>query len=404
LLFIIKKYQIEDLCGAEKTSALPKLFRRSITECEDNTRFETTALPAMDRLMAALLGKCGVAATSFSETRMCFESLLKQARRVFLMQQPDSEEYANRVSQFIVSRISMALEECKMVTTTTTTTTTASNGRAGTENGAKASFSNVDDAISQLLSVRELHKTAARRFSAQAGSACATLTNMNGGASATNGYARESNSLDKSDIFLALGGSDANETFDQEKARLEELRAHVTEIDTAKAKEFQNKLEEVNSERQMIAPRIAELRISIENLEAHDAELCSQVVKLEQDIEAERTNTNAEANKLNEEVKESQKAVKYGNSIGTLADLLKNYDDALDAAVNGSVQSSVDTDNAAEVASKSMYSFASRVAKYFAAEAQCVDFLRKRIEENTNEIPALVSLDIPSVRNLIAVP
>jgi hypothetical protein len=55
----------------------------------------------MVRLMSSLLGKCGISAAADAETRDPFESLLKQARRVFLMQ--EETDFADRVSRFIVS-------------------------------------------------------------------------------------------------------------------------------------------------------------------------------------------------------------------------------------------------------------------------------------------------------------
>lgn len=345
--------------------------------------------------MIALLGKCGVGATSsFADTRSCFESLMKQARRVYLMQQPGAEEYANRVSLFIVSRIAMALEECQVVQPPAATSTTMTTG-----NGIKPSTfgsNGANNSIAGLLSARELHKTSAKRFSLQARSACSKLSGSSG--NITNGHAGEaSNSnLDKADVFLAIGGSDVKDKFDEEMAKLEELKDQMKALESVKATELQTKLDEVQSERKLVAERIAELKVAIENLESHDSELCKKVVQFETELDVERTTQNSETRNLEGEIQQSQKAIRYGTSIGTLVDLLKKYDDALDVVVNGSTlqetSSAVDKNsNLREVASKSMEQFSSRAAKYFAAEAQCVDFLRKRIDDNTKEIPALVS-------------
>ena len=66
----------------------------------------------MVRLMATLLNKSnGISSTSVAETQTVFETLLKQARRIFLLGEPDADDFAGRVSRFLVLRISLAIGE-----------------------------------------------------------------------------------------------------------------------------------------------------------------------------------------------------------------------------------------------------------------------------------------------------
>jgi hypothetical protein len=368
----------------------------------------------MVRLMSSLLGKCGLPAAAVAETRDTFETLLKQARRVFLMQEED--DFADRVSRFIVSRISIAVDEAKMATmgagggggannNNNSSSSSSSWEKTTTSKDASTSLTwNADQGLADMLSKREIHKTAAKRFSAMARSACASLTttaaNNNGAANGSmhqsNGSATRETEIDKSDIFLAILGEDGKYTIDQQKAKLDGLKAQAVPNNEGENSERLDALrtssEELQSEREMIAQRIAELKISIEKLETYDAELCAKVVDLETELEKECVTDSAETSRLKEEVQEASNAVKYGTSVGNLVDMLKAYDDSLDTAVNGTVEASAAAvGDSREVASNKMEMLVVRVKSYFKAEAQCVEFLRQRIVVSQKEVVDLVS-------------
>jgi chromosome segregation ATPase len=219
------------------------------------------------------------------------------------------------------------------------------------------------------------------------------LTAQNGSAPISNGGARETE-IEKSDILLAIIGEDAKRTFDAHKANLDTLKAQLKEGESERVQQLKAEVEELNSERQMIAGRIAELKQSIEKLEIYDAELCAKVVDMDTEVETECMTNSEEASRLNEEVTEASKAVKYGNSVGSLVDMLKTYDDALDKAINGSVQASIEVGDVGEGASNKMDMFLFRARNYFVSESQCVDFLRGRILASQKEVGELVSSTI----------
>jgi hypothetical protein len=379
--------QIEELCAAETTSALPTIFHRAITECDDDdqVKFESAVLPAMVRLMATLLNKSnGISSTSVAETQTVFETLLKQARRIFLLGEPDADDFAGRVSRFLVLRISLAIGEPKAASASET-----KGLKLDTGTSSLMASNSVDKGIAELLSQREMHSKAAKRSSMMVRSACSSLT-ANGSTPMTNGSARDTE-IEKSDILLALVGVDAKNTFEQRKLNLDEVKAQVKEGESQRLQELRTSSDELHSEREMIQQRITELKLSIEKLKTYDAELCAKVSDVEKEIEEECTNESADASRLHEQVTEASKAVKFGTSVGSLVDMLKRYDDALDKAINGTVESLVIDEDIEAEASKQMDAFLSRARSYFASEAQCVDSLRNRIRASQMEVPELVS-------------
>ncbi len=70
------------------------------------------------RLMATLLNKSnGISSTSVAKMQRVFETLLKQAWRVILLGEPDADDCAGQVSQFLVLRILLTIGEPKAAST-----------------------------------------------------------------------------------------------------------------------------------------------------------------------------------------------------------------------------------------------------------------------------------------------
>lgn len=293
------------------------------------------------------------------------------------MKQPEAESFAERVSRFVVSRISLAVDESKLAA--------ATEGSAKPEKDEMESMtsslaSNVDQGIAELLSKREMHKTAAT---------CASLATHSLSAPVSNGRGRETE-MEKSDIFLAIAGVDAKISFEAQKANLDALKSQLREGESERVTKRRSEVDDINSERHMISQRIAELKQSIEKLETYDAELCAKVADTNAEIEAECTTESQEASRLDVEVAEASKVVKYGNSVGSLVKMLKSYDDALDKAINGTVHSSIEADVVGEGPSRKMDMFLFRARNYFVSETQCVDFLQGRIQASEKEVGELV--------------
>jgi hypothetical protein len=381
---------LEELCAAKTTLALPTIIQRSITECEDQSKFDGAVLPSVIRLYVAILTKSGISAAYIAISRGSFESVIKLARKSFLLlKNEEGKEFANRVAKFIASRISVAVEESKFAIS-------AENGELQDEvdllTTGKTATSSMDHDISLLLSKRDTLKSSAKKSMVVARMALNTLASQNGflPTNATGNNSREVE-MEKSDIFLAIVGEQGQQVIDQKRANLQVLKSKVQAGEPEHIADLRSSEEDYQSERQIIAQRIAELRQSIEKLEIYDAELCSKVLDIQSDIEGDVVNRSAENGRLDESLSQAQAAVKFGNSVGSLVDLLKTYDDSLEKAVNGSGQAFSSVDNMGEVVSSKMDAFLVRARSYFTSEAECVDFLRVRILSSQKTVGELVS-------------
>ena len=151
-------FQLEEICAAQITNALPLILQRSILESEDQSRFDTAILPAMLRFMSGLLSRCSIPPNSARETMDSFETILKQARRLIQTKQPFTDGLAERVSEFIVARFSLVVDESIIATSDV-----ANKVEDEMDSWTSSLASNVDQGIAELLAKREMHKTAARR-------------------------------------------------------------------------------------------------------------------------------------------------------------------------------------------------------------------------------------------------
>lgn len=387
--------KLEDLCATKKTIALVTIFKRAITESEDQPHFDQSVLPSMTRLMESLLKKSGISSTAVTESQSAFERLLKQARSTYLLhQQPDDAGYfAERVSRFIVSRISLAIGESNDAAATNGNVVPVPASASTTGSSASGSSKTEDKGIAELLSRREINMTAAKRYGVLTRSACANL--MSGGrpsaAVVANGGGSRETEIEKSDIMLALVGEDAKAAFELQKADLEELKSQAKQQESDTAQELRISIEELNEERQTVQQRIAELKQSIEKLETYDAELCVKVVDAQSELDEEIAQSSAEASSLNEKIKEGSDSLKYGNSVLGLVDLLKEYDDSLDKAISEpSKATSVPGVDPVEHAHRQMEVYLSRVRSYFQCEKETAEFLRNRIETSQKAVGELV--------------
>ena len=376
---------MEDLCATIKTDALVTVFRRSITESKDQSHFDKAILPSMVKLMDSLLAKSGISPAGVGETHDAFETLLKQARRTYLLQKPEGQDFADRVSRFIVSRLSLAIGE------SAASTMTNANGAVPQPSVATSSSTTLgskDTSVAQMFSKREIHMTAAKRYGVTVRSVCANFNSELGIPIGTNGGGRETE-IATSEIMLALLGEDANATFELQKADLEELKAQAKQRESERAQELRTSIEELNEERETIGRRILELKQSIEKLETYDAELCVKVGDAQKELDEETAVASAEAHSLNEKIKEASNAIKYGNSVLEVVSTLKTYDDSLDKAIHTASKASFVPD--AEYAHKQMEVYLSHVRDYFQSEANTIDFLRDRIVASRKAVEDLVS-------------
>jgi hypothetical protein len=370
-----------------KTSALPTVIQRSILECEDQSKFDTAILPAMVRLLDNLLKNCGMLADDTMANHESFKSILRQARTISQMNLERSNSIADRVSVFIVSRIFVILKESKA------TKSSGDNGsslKSETDSLTWSLQSVADQGTTALLSKREVHKIATKRFCVAAQSACHSLSGINGSKSTSNGVSKDMGT-DKEDIFSAIVDEDTKNSFDQHSFMYTELKTQVKEGERDTVKQLRKNVEDLQTERKTIAGRLAELRESIEKLEAQDEELFVKQESIQSRIDAECESESKEAGRLNSELQEATKQMKGDESIRCLVDLLKTFDDSL---ASRSVQTVSQGESAEENASKMMDMYLLRARNYFMYESSCYQFLQSRIKTSQKEVSALVSYNV----------
>jgi hypothetical protein len=368
-----------------KTSALPTVIQRSILECEDQSKFDTAILPAMVRLLDNLLKNCGILADDTMANHESFKSILIQARTISQMNLAGSNSIADRVSKFIVSQIFVILNESKA-------TRSGDNGslKSETDSLTWSLQSDADQGITALLSKREVNKIATKRFCVAARSACHALPGINRSRSSRNGVSKDMGT-DKEDIFYAIVDVDTKNAFDQHSLMYTELKTQVKEGESSTVKHLRKNVEDLQTERKTIAGQLAELRESIEKLEAQDEELFVKQVRIQSEIDAECESESEEAGLLNSELQEATKQMKVDECIRCLVDMLKTFDDSLAAR---SVQTVSQGESAEENASKMMDMYLLRARNYFMYESRCYQFLQSRIKASQKEVSGLVSYNV----------
>jgi len=400
-----KLEEIEDLCRAEKTSALSTIVRRGIsTEVTDQTKFETFVQPGLFGLLVSVLNRCGV---EFDDGER-MENMLKQARKVSLMGAGEDEfeedadiDVADRVATFIVSRIAMAMEEMKEF------------------NNNKIMVGDVhiedndiedDDALMTLTCLRDKSKVNAKQACVTVRFAMEQLLNSNSDSqdpnlSLLNGNdegSSFSSSLDNQNLVLVIVDQDTKDRFDEEKAQLEELKSRILQDESEKVRDLRSSMETLETERSTVQEKIAEVKLSLKKLEAQNEDTIFQIEVLEGDIEKEQRNDNAQAKLLEKQVRAAKEAVKYGNVVGSLASMMKSYGKSLKKAtiskliqhpmtsVGRNNNKDCNSDTGPDVkASAAMDDYLRQVRDYFLTEAKFELQLRQRILSKSNEIAAL---------------
>jgi hypothetical protein len=381
---------LEEFCAAETTTALPLILKRAITESNDGQVFESQILPSAVRLMVAVLKKCNLSEMATTEARESFESVVKLAREAYLIQKMEEcpePEFADKVSAFVASRVSLAMDESKFVCAANGDTKQRKPKHEGTLPKESPPIGrHVDSGIREMLSKRGLHRAAAMKSSVAARHALNTLSS----GESSHGTSREVET-GKSDILAAIVSEDVRAIAQQHRERLNELKSQVEIEEPDHIKEIRETLAEYESERDSIATRIAELRQSIEKLETYDAELCAKVVDLQAEIDIDTVHRNSVNAGAMNSLQEAQKNLKFNNSVIKLVDLLKSYDDTLDKAFSGSSEYGGSANG--DAASK-LDAFLFKASNYFATEAECSTLLQNKIKSLEKEIRELVSLQM----------
>jgi hypothetical protein len=238
-----------------------------------------------------------------------------------------------------------------------------------------------DQEIGELLSKREMNKISAKRFHILARSACKSSGNVEDVNDRSNSVEGDAA---KAEILSAIVNDDGKNITEQHTLGCEKLKAQVKEDQSEKVAELKDKIESLQNERELITNQIVKLRQSIETLEARGAAILIQQTTLQDEIEAESKTDPEGANRLNIE----SKNIKSDESILTLVDMLKTFDDSL---VVRSVEVVSQAENVEENASRTMDLHLLSAQNYFIADLKCYQFLQSRIVSSQKTISELVS-------------
>eukprot|EP00536_Pseudo-nitzschia_multiseries_P010752 jgi/Psemu1/67566/estExt_Genemark1.C_3380022 len=453
-LWAIKNW-VENLCIGEKTSALRTVLCRGLSsETKDSKEFDTVILPHLKELLMCVLDRCGVVeelgTDGLQQLNERMESLLKQTRKISMVAEEqrnnnnsdddddnddDAPDVADRVSRFIVSRIRIAMEETKEINkarnaklqkqfsceshhgaSTTTTTNHNNNNNNGSifkqrdamKLDAKRAFANLKSLLGE--SFRDI------------------MENGNGNESSTENEtypsvgSSTSTPLSSQDMVLVIVDQVTKNRFDDEKARLEALKAKVRPAGESSetVRGLRESVAELEAKRVTYKEKIAELRAAIEHLEAQDEETSSRIEGLTAQIEEGEVNDDLQAQNLERDIQQAKEAVRYGNLVSGLAGMMKHYGKSLEEATSdktgkeeeeandpidttavtdntertdddGVATSTVDTVSASASASEAMEDYLSKIRVYFLAEAKCEAQLQLRLAANNAQLASLRS-------------
>lgn len=398
------------------------------SEIEDTKTFETAVQPALVKLLMAVLNRCGMDGLETQieeELEEKMESMLKQARKVISLLafdertiDDDESAIADRVSRFVVSRLTMAMDELNQFQSNNDKATSGASGEscileAGDEN---------DETMATLLSERDsLRTNAARACTLLQLSMESMISSETNGISehsngTANGHARPSsspstNSLELQDVTLHIVDKETKQRFENEKSRLETLKSKVRQDGESSetVTNLRESVSELETKRRGYRERIAQLRAELEDLQAKEQETSSEIESLFTQLETRQQQDEIDARQLDEDIARARVSVKHGNLVSGLAGMMKTYGRSVEKATasktgkalpkESSSTPEVETSKPAigeqpatrKSTTQAMNDYLVKVQNYFLTEARCAKQLRHRLATKKLEVQALRS-------------
>lgn len=304
------------------------------------------------------------------------------------MKKKDTEHvFADRVSRYVVSRISTAIQDLKS---------------QGSDEGVDlilrledeieslaSSLVTGDGGVIELINKRDSTKVAAEKSSTVVGVAMAT---------SFRGFEISEDSdysvVDKEDILNNIVGRAEIEQMKNNKLILRDMEEKMKVIEKSNSEErmlLKSNLKTYQAERELVAERMNELRIAMKQLEEDDAELNAIIEETEMKLSTIEENNRGEVRKMVSNLEESKEIADLEKSVESLVDSLKIYEDSLKKAVTVS-NIFENCENVDEFVPNKLGIYLVHVKNYFTSESDCVDFLRNRIIELEKEGAELVSI------------
>ncbi len=369
----------------------------------------------------AVMIRCGIDELKSNfrvELEEKIDQMLKQARNVSLLA---SDEYSetvigDRVSRFIVSRLTIAMDEM--------------HKHQETQRECSTALYEDDMTMALMLSLRD-------EVEAQAVRACNMVQNSMQSVFCDNAVTEDAgnggndrssllvstNPFEIQDITLHIVDQDTKKRFYEDRSRLEELKSQVRE--EGERSETVQRLREslflIETKRKEYQHKIAELRAALEELEVQEHDATTRIESLSSELILEEQKEVADTKQLNEDIAQTKEAVRYGNLVFGLGGMMKSYSKSIekatafktgkeiqnndvDVASSGSDSSAVERMAEETVLLRDMEEYLSKVGKYFLKEAHCFTQLNRRLTTKTAEVKTLESelAQYNSVKGLFA--
>ena len=394
------------------------VIRRGISyEIEDNKRFEKAVQPALVGLLMAVLDRCGINSLAKDMNAELVErigSTLKHARKVSILAEDqsiidDETVISDRVSQFIVSRLTRAMDEIKEYNKENFNHHDSRSFNVGNEN---------DSSMVALISERDATRADAKRACASLKISLDTLFGNTATNVSSNGVANDhaapsqpESSLGIQNIMLHIVDEETKNRLDGSKARLKVLESHIrpegTSSDTVES--LRGSLLSLETKRHEYQQKIAELKASLQELESQDKEAALEIQNLSIKLVEEERIDDSKTKRLEQDLSDAKELVHYGNLVSALAGIMKTYgksiekvtaaktgrtitDDSVQEASESKVGQGTSSEMITEAsASCAMEDYLRSIREYFLKEARCATKLRQRLIIKKAEESALRS-------------
>ena len=346
-------------------------------DTQNEQTYSESTLPAVLHLVGTVLINVGIPSNTVTATRKNLETVMRDARRVASIDVFRKQALAEAASRHIVSRLSEALHSVAV---------SPDDVRGGglvirledeIESITSSLGTSREGDIGDLINRRDMNKKAVEKSS--------TLVNlvMKGGH-----YSHEANAYPtpqescatKRDILEGLVGVAAARTIESRRqpagAPSSTTEAPVPQRLTQRSKRLRNTIKAYHAERALVAERMEELRQAMQQLEQDDAELRERISEAEEESEAVQDEMEREAELRRLGRPSEKEETKFDEEVGGLVDSLHTLDMSIRQAIALSGFSAPESN----AVSAKLGSYLRSVSNYFTTEAECVEFLRNRIE------------------------
>jgi len=390
--WISKAAGVEEIHAFCQSRSFATVIKRAITEPYDPIKYTDSILPSMLHMIGTLFLLVRMSSRAVSSTRKSLETVIQEARAVAQY----DPVFAEKVALYIISRIGKAVEELKDCYSDDDGVGLILRLEDEVESlsSSIATSREACGGVIDLITKRDTNKTAAEKASAVVGVAMGT--SFRGNITTVTEV-----TSDREDILIDLIGpkeAAARTAFREKHQELKSKLSSVITQNEEKRSRMESQLVGLQAQRSMVADRMEQLRQALRRLEEDDEELCEKITDVKDQIQDHYKSSNDQVGELHCETVNMERHIGNEASLDGLVDRLKVYEESLKKAVAVS-NLFENCDNVNDFVSSKLGVYFVHVGNYFASEAECVEFLRKRVTNLEKESRDLV-LEIAECKEL----